>query len=86
MLPQRFRAVTRARIICIDGEHTYEAVSEELRLYADLLAPRGLLIFDDYSTAFEGVARAINEHIDSHPGRYARPVQDRNLLVVRRLN
>ena len=33
----------------IDGEHTYDAVREELELYAPLLSPGGLLTFDDYS-------------------------------------
>jgi cephalosporin hydroxylase len=76
--------VDRARILCIDAEHTYEAVRLELDQYADLLAPGGLLVFDDYSTSFTGVARAVREHLDDHPGRYARPLQDRNLLVVKR--
>lgn len=78
-------AVNGVRMLMVDAEHTYEAVSTELKLYADVLAVGGLLVFDDYSRGFEGVAQAINEHLDSHPGRYATPAQDHNLLVVRRI-
>jgi predicted O-methyltransferase YrrM len=74
-----------ARLVYIDGEHTYEAVRADLAAYADLLVPGGLLLFDDYSRGFAGVVRAVDEHVDGHPGRYARRVQDDNLLVLRRL-
>lgn len=72
------------RMIVIDAEHTYEAVKAELALYADALAVGGLLVFDDYSKRFAGVARAVNEHLEG-TGRYSTPLQDRGLLVVRRL-
>jgi predicted O-methyltransferase YrrM len=78
--------VGQARMIYIDAEHTYEAVAEELELYAPMVVPGGILCFDDYSQHFEGVARAIGEHLAAHPGRYARPAQDRNFLVVRRVS
>lgn len=74
-----------ARLIYIDGEHTYEAVRSDLANYADLLRPGGLLLFDDYSRGFP-VVKAVEEHIAAHPGRYARRVQDDNLLVLRRIS
>lgn len=73
-----------ARLICIDAEHTYMAVKADLEQYADLLAPGGLFVFDDYSRSFPGVAQAIREHVTAHSRRYARPFQDSNLLVVQR--
>ena len=77
-------ATAGARLIFIDGMHSYEAVSADLRNYAALLLPGGLLVFDDYSPTFAGDVRAVHEHIDSHPGRYGRPFQQKNTLVLPR--
>jgi hypothetical protein len=68
----------------IDGEHSYDAVKEELELYAPLLSPGGLLTFDDYSSRYPGVADAIHEHLAAVGDDYVRPVQDDNFLVIRR--
>ncbi len=76
--------VRQARLICIDGEHTLAAVRLDLENYTDLLAPGGLLVFDDYSPRFDGVVRAIREHLASHQYPYTRAFQDSNLLVVQR--
>ncbi len=78
------RSVEAVRILCIDGEHTYEAVAQEPELYADLVVPGGLLVLDDYSKSFPGVAEAFQEHLAKNANHYARPVQDRNLAVVAR--
>ena len=68
----------------IDGEHSYDAVKDELARYADLLSPGGLLTFDDYSARYPGVAQAIHEHLAEAGDRYVTPVQDDNFLVIRR--
>jgi predicted O-methyltransferase YrrM len=72
------------RMMYIDGEHTYDAVKDELARYADLLSPGGLLTFDDYSARYPGVAQAIHEHLAEAGDRYVKPVQDDNFLVIRR--
>ena len=77
-------AVNGVRMMYIDGEHSYDAVKEELDLYAPLLSPGGLLTFDDYSTRYPGVADAIHEHLAAVGDDYVRPVQDDNFLVIRR--
>jgi predicted O-methyltransferase YrrM len=77
-------AAPAVRFIYIDAEHTYDAVRQDLANYAELLAPGGLLTFDDYSKTFDGVVRAVHEHLDAHPDRYTLPVQDNNFLVLRR--
>jgi cephalosporin hydroxylase len=61
-------------MLVVDAEHTYEAVKAELSAYAGLVVPGGLLVFDDYSARFEGVARAIREHLAADREGYARPV------------
>lgn len=73
------------RLIFIDGEHTFDAVANDLALYADLLLPGGLLVFDDYAPHFPGDVRAVQEHVDAHPGRYGRPFQQENTLVLPRV-
>lgn len=77
-------AANGVRLLVVDAEHTYDAVRGELAAYADALAPGGLLVLDDYSRSFPGVAQAVNEHLDAS-GRYATPMQDHNLLVARRV-
>jgi predicted O-methyltransferase YrrM len=78
------KAAPSVRMMYIDGEHSYDAVKDELDRYAPLLAPGGLMTFDDYSTRYPGVADAIHEHLADAEGRYVTPVQDDNFLVIRR--
>ncbi|WP_344112230.1 class I SAM-dependent methyltransferase [Nocardioides humi] len=84
--PEIAAQVERLRLMYIDADHTYEAVSRELAQYADMVVPGGLISFDDYGPMFGGVVEAIHEHLAAHPNRYAKPVQDRNFLMVRRRN
>jgi predicted O-methyltransferase YrrM len=70
------------RMLFIDGEHTHEAVKSDLA-YADLLAPGGLVVFDDYAPAFPGVVGAAQEFLSQ--GGFSRPFQRSGILVARRL-
>lgn len=84
---EQVRAATDgARLLFIDGEHTYEAVARDLELYADLVLPGGIIVFDDYAPNFEGDVRAVREHIAAHPGRYGTPFQQKNTLVLPRIH
>jgi predicted O-methyltransferase YrrM len=85
LAPEVIDAAGDVRMLVVDAEHTYDAVQRELRAYADVVVSGGLVVFDDYSKRYEGVARAIHEHVDAHPRRYSRMFQDQNLLVMRRL-
>jgi len=82
--PQVIAQADSVRMLVVDAEHTYAAVKADLDAYADALQVGGLLVFDDYSTAYSGVAQAVNEHLASRD-RYCTSVQDDNLLVVRRV-
>jgi predicted O-methyltransferase YrrM len=81
---QEAREEVRApvRMLFIDGEHTHEAVSSDLE-YAELLAPGGLLVLDDFSDAFPGVVSAARAFLQR--GGFARPFQGRGFLVTRRI-
>jgi len=47
--------------IFIDGDHTYQGVRSDIQLYVPFVKPGGYIFFDDYSTDFKGVMRALQE-------------------------
>ena len=48
--------------VMIDGDHNYEAVSQDIALWRPHMAPGGIFAGDDYSEAdFPGVVRAVKE-------------------------
>ncbi len=51
-----------ARMIFIDGLHTYEAVSEDIDVWLPHLQPNAVMVFDDYDNPnCPGVQQAVNE-------------------------
>jgi predicted O-methyltransferase YrrM len=69
------------RMLFVDGEHTHEAVTSDLG-YAELLAPGGILVLDDYSDGFPGVVSAADAFL--RRGGFSRAFQGRDFLVARR--
>src|SRR5512139_624630 len=53
----------RFRLAFIDGDHSYEAVQRDIENIEPSLLPGGWLCFDDAFTSYEGVDRAIREHV-----------------------
>lgn len=52
-------------ILFIDGDHSYEGVSEDIKNYLHWVKQGGYVGFHDYNNvAFEGVKRAVSEHLD----------------------
>ncbi|MGE0815708.1 MAG: class I SAM-dependent methyltransferase [Vicinamibacterales bacterium] len=51
----------RVRLLFIDGNHEHDAVRADLEAFRDLLLPRALVVFDDYSASFPGVTRCVDE-------------------------
>lgn len=51
----------RVGLLVIDGDHSYEAVASYLRSYAPKVLPGGFVFVDDYSEAYPGVMRAVDE-------------------------
>jgi hypothetical protein len=48
--------------VFVDGLHTYEGVVDDINLYAPLMRPGGVMVFNDYGgTTFPGVTRAVDE-------------------------
>jgi hypothetical protein len=58
------------RWIHIDGEHTAQAVSNDLAIAETLLSDRGVLVLDDFlSPSYPQITQAVFRFLDATPGR-----------------
>ncbi len=74
----------RARLIFLDGDHTYGGVLEDLDALERFLMPGGWICFDDAFTCYEGVDRAIGERIAGNPAYDMRLQPTRKLYIARK--
>jgi len=51
-------------LLYIDGGHQYEEVLQDIDGFAPHVVSGGVILFDDYSDAFPGLIRAVNERFD----------------------
>jgi predicted O-methyltransferase YrrM len=58
---------SKFRMIFIDGDHTYEGVTQDIFSLVNLLRDDGVICFHDYCKEFPGVLRAVDKHIISSP-------------------
>lgn len=73
----------RCRLAFIDGDHSREAVINDISLVEKFMLPGGWICFDDAFTSYEGVNQAICEKIIGNP-RYEQGVQlTRKLFAAR---
>ena len=70
-------------LIFIDGDHSYEAVRLDLKVWLPKVVEGGVLAFHD-SIQFSGVARMLTEHVFPSPG-FADGRLCRSLTVVRKV-
>jgi hypothetical protein len=74
----------RCKLAFIDGDHSYEAVCQDIDDVERFLVPGGWMCFDDAFSCYEGVNRAITERV-IESGRYERCQQlTRKFFVARR--
>lgn len=52
-------------LLYVDADHSYEAVMADFHAWRDLMAPNGVMIFDDYTKTNPGVVKALRELRDS---------------------
>jgi MMP 1-O-methyltransferase len=70
------------RMLFIDGEHTYHAVTDDLA-FASLVVPDGIIAFDDYDAErCPGVVQAVQDFLGR--GGWGKPIQAFGMLVCRR--
>jgi cephalosporin hydroxylase len=48
-------------LVCIDGDHSYDAVKKDIQLYLPKVKRGGILCGHDYGGNWEGVIRAVDE-------------------------
>lgn len=70
-------------LLFIDGDHRYEAVREDARLWAKHVVPGGLIVFDDTFIPDSGPLRVYNELLDS--GGYSEVEMAGKLRSLRKL-
>jgi predicted O-methyltransferase YrrM len=68
-------------VIFVDGDHTYEGVSQDIQLFFPLLCPNAVIVFDDFSNAFPGLLKAVEDLLRSV--KVSRCMSYQNTLVVR---
>lgn len=49
------------RLLFIDAEHTYSAVTNDISVWRDALTPGAIVVFDDVAASFPGVVKAVRE-------------------------
>lgn len=59
----------KLRLVFVDGDHSYEAVSNDIETVERYLVPGGWIAFDDAFSSYDGVNRAIQDRI-INSGKY----------------
>lgn len=74
----------RCRLIFIDGDHSYDAVRQDIELAGKYLAEGGWICFDDAFSSYVGVDRAIETFIIDNPAYEKATQLTRKLFVARK--
>lgn len=74
----------RARLIFIDGDHSYHAVLNDIDRLAPCLLPGGWICFDDAFASYDGVDRAIADRILDDPLYDIKRQMTRKCFIARR--
>jgi predicted O-methyltransferase YrrM len=84
MFAESESADLRCKLAFIDGDHSYEAVADDIRDVERFLVPGGWICFDDAFSHYPGVDRAIEDCV-VRSGKYERCQQlTRKFFVARR--
>ena len=79
-MPKNFKC----KLAFLDGDHSYEALCQDIKNVEQFLLPGGWICFDDAHVDYEGVNRAIEDKITTNPS-YERCAQlTRKLFVARK--
>jgi Methyltransferase domain len=84
MFANQAAAGLKARLVFVDGDHSYGAVCADIAAMEKLLVPGGWIGFDDAFTCYEGVSAAIRGRILG-AGRYQYAHQVTRKLFVAQL-
>lgn len=74
----------QCKLVFIDGDHSYEAVSQDIKNLEPYLIEGGWICFDDAFSYYEGVNRAIEEFIVKNPSYELCQQMTRKLFIARK--
>ncbi len=75
----------RAGLLFIDGNHTFDAVTTDMNLYAPLVTPGGWLILHDCYGKYEAeVCRAADKWFTEHPHEFEETAKVKSMRVLKR--
>ncbi len=80
----RKKIKTLARLVFIDACHDYEAVKDDIQLWADSVSSHGYLVFHDYSSEFPQTVAAIKEELQSRRKQFHTLFLSDRILVTQR--
>lgn len=69
------------RFLFIDGDHTEEGVTQDIKLFFPSLCPGAIVVFDDFSPAFPGLLEVVNDLLENEG--ISQCLSYKNTLVVR---
>lgn len=69
------------RFLFIDGDHTYEGVCRDLKLFTRKLCAHAIIVFDDFSHNFPGLLVAVDQFLKQFPNSLVMSYE--NTLVAR---
>jgi len=75
---------SRFRLAFVDGDHSYAGVSRDIRNLEPRLLHGGWICFDDAFSHYEGVNRAISEHVIASPSFAAGRQMTRKFFMARK--
>jgi predicted O-methyltransferase YrrM len=84
LIAQALPAGQRLRLAFVDGDHGFDAVTRDIRAIAPRLLDGGWICFDDAFTGYDGVDRAIREHIVADDAFDLRVQVTRKMFAARR--
>ena len=56
----------KVNFMFIDGDHSYETVKQDTAHALRMIAPGGMIVWDDYQSAWPGVVQCIEELAQTH--------------------
>ncbi|WP_350335030.1 class I SAM-dependent methyltransferase [Coralliovum pocilloporae] len=74
----------KVRLAFVDGDHSFDAVSQDIRIINSFLVPGGWICFDDAFSSYEGVNDAIKTHIIDNPNYDCCQQLTRKFFVARK--
>ena len=74
----------QADLIHIDAAHEYTDVLEDMNTWWEMLAPGGIMLGDDYTDAWPGVAKAVKDFTTNQGLQYS--VEDPKWIIHKPIN